>query len=123
MFPIAAVADFNPHVFSKHYPDEDDDGKAHTQPLLKKGRMFLILILCSFCLRLACTFSLQHFRTRCFECFLVVWPLTFTSRCVSVSAPMMSLPVCVLILGVFLQGCFSLPLKSLLHSLSLLLSA
>ncbi|XP_056323469.1 solute carrier family 12 member 2 [Danio aesculapii] len=39
MFPIAALADFNPLVFfSKCYPDEDDDGKAHTQPLLKKDK-------------------------------------------------------------------------------------
>ncbi|KAA0703594.1 Solute carrier family 12 member 2 [Triplophysa tibetana] len=61
--------------------DEEDDGKAHTRPLLKKARTCTVLIsfFCSLGLRPACT----RFRSRCF--FLMTSDLLVFVWCSSVS--------------------------------------
>lgn len=67
--------------FPLHFSDDDDDGKATTQPLLKKGRRFTFLV---------------AFWT--FSCFLYVFLLTFlcfyvlsfTFQCMTLSLQMLS---------------------------------
>lgn len=127
MFPIAALADFNPLLFfSKCYPDEDDDGKAHTQPLLKKGRTFLSFSFFAPSVSdLHALFLHDIFRTRCFlECLLLVDYLTFTSTCASVCFSSDDVTSCLLSNTLCLPAglLLSFPLKVLLQHLSFVLS-
>lgn len=80
--------------FFSHFPDDDDDGKATTQPLLKKGRKSTFLVaLWSFFLLSVWLSSLVHFSSSLVSYFHILMSLFLCHPCL-LCASCPTLPVC-----------------------------